>query len=137
MCRGFPAQGVGGDPDRSRISGEQRIECVGRKRGIDQRQKTDGEKLYKLASQGNKKSLKLWNEYGTYLGVGLTTTINAYDPEIIVLGGQLSKAYKFFKKSMRKEMEKRALLPRVPVVISKVNRAPILGAFLLAKSKTT
>ncbi|MBT6691553.1 ROK family protein [Candidatus Parcubacteria bacterium] len=93
----------------------------------------DGLALYNLAKQGNKKALRLWQEFGQQLGLGIISIIHAYDPEIIILGGQISKAWKFFHQSMEKEIKNKILFKPIPIKVSKLQKPNIIGTKLLQK----
>ncbi|MDZ7647119.1 MAG: ROK family protein [Cytophagales bacterium] len=45
--------------------------------------------------------MALWDEFGSHLGIALRSVVYAYDPEAIILGGAISKAYGYFEKQMR------------------------------------
>lgn len=68
-------------------------------------------KLDDRAKKGDKKAKKVFEEYGKYLGIGLVNVINILDPEVIVIGGGISKAHKFFLAAAKKEIAKRVLSP--------------------------
>jgi glucokinase len=90
----------------------------------------------KKAKAGNKFALKIFKDYGKNLGVGLSNIINLLDPEIIVLGGGISKASKFFLEETKKETKKRTISPLskkyVKIKIAKLGEiAGALGAALL------
>jgi glucokinase len=53
-----------------------------------------------LAGLGDSDSVKVWEQYGEHLGQAIMAVMYTYDPEMIVLGGSLSKAFPFFNKSM-------------------------------------
>ena len=57
--------------------------------------------LYGLASSGNKDAQNVWDEFGTHLGLAMSHFINMIDPQMISIGGGVSKAFKFFSKSMK------------------------------------
>lgn len=63
------------------------------------------------AREGNKKALEIWKEYGRYLGIGLSNVINLLDPEVIVIGGGIARADKFFLSETKKEVKKRVISP--------------------------
>ncbi len=84
--------------------------------------------IYELAEQKNKKALKILEETGFYLGVGLANLINAFHPEIIVIGGNISNSWKFFKKKLKETIKKRALFNDVKIIKSRLNGSTILGA---------
>ena len=62
----------------------------------------DGGILYKRARLGDRHALEIFNAFGDNLGHALMIALYAYDPEIIVLGGSVSKAWLFFEKAMRR-----------------------------------
>lgn len=72
------------------------------------------------------KSKNAWNEIGQRIGIGISNLINTFDPEIIVLGGSISKSFDLFRNSMDKEIKKRAIR-KVPVIKGKDDSA-IIGA---------
>lgn len=96
----------------------------------------DGSELYQLALKKNKKAILLWQEFGFFMGVGLASLINAYHPEIIILGGKISRAHHFFYQTMEREIKKRALLSPCPIKVSHMANAALVGASILAKQKT-
>lgn len=44
------------------------------------------------AEQGDELALQVWEEVGTYLGVGLANAINTFAPDVVAIGGQISKS---------------------------------------------
>jgi len=52
------------------------------------------------------KAIQIYNEFGENLGFVLSHVINMIDPQIITIGGGLSKAYECFEKSMLLEIKK-------------------------------
>ena len=74
---------------------------------------------------------------GKYLGIGLVNVINAYDPDVIILGGKISRAWKFFSLSMRKEILKRSFIRPCPIRISSLKNSAIIGSAMLAKQTLT
>lgn len=63
------------------------------------------------AEKGVKKAIEIYREYGRFLGVGLANVINLFNPEVIVIGGGIANAYKFFANEMKKEIGKRVISP--------------------------
>jgi predicted NBD/HSP70 family sugar kinase len=51
--------------------------------------------VMKAAEEGDETALEVLRQTGYYLGVGIANLINAFNPELIVLGGGLSQAYPF------------------------------------------
>lgn len=91
----------------------------------------DGLVLFQQAKRGNKKALKIWQEMGKLLGLGIVNAINAYDPEIIILGGKISGAWRFFKKEMENEIRKRSFIKHCPIKTSNLANSAIVGAAAL------
>ena len=75
------------------------------------RRKIYSKELEEKAKKGDKQALKIFQEYGKNLGIGISNIINTLDPEVIVIGGGISKANKFFLKEAKKETQKRILSP--------------------------
>ncbi len=82
------------------------------------------------------KAQPMWNEYGVHLAHALITVMYAYDPEAIVLGGSLAKAFPYFERQMWSTMEERFAYPES---LRKLNIFPsvdetisLLGASLLS-----
>lgn len=47
------------------------------------------------AEQGDALAQQIWQEIGTYLGVGIGSMINIFAPEVVAVGGQIAKAGKW------------------------------------------
>lgn len=96
-----------------------------------------GEELYELAKKGNKRALKAWERYGRNIGKVLAVVVDTLDPEMVVLGGSISKAYPFFKKEIMPVLRKhtfRHTAKNVKIVKSKIIKdSAILGAAALAQ----
>lgn len=90
-----------------------------------------GKDLYDLANKGNKQALGVWHDFGKYLGWGLYNIAMAYDPDVIVLGGQISKAHRFFGASMRKAFNKQPLFRLPKIKVSQLSNSAILAAALV------
>lgn len=62
--------------------------------------------IYNLAVKGDECALLTWKDFGAHLAVPLSWAINMIDPEIVVLGGSITGAYAYFKKSMEETLKK-------------------------------
>ena len=60
---------------------------------------------FKNAEKGMFQSLQLWSEFGGHLGNALKAVVYALDPEAIVLGGSIAKAYTYFSQSMMDSLQ--------------------------------
>jgi glucokinase len=50
------------------------------------------EEIFDKAKKGEETALKVANEFGFYLGIGIKNIVEALDPDIVVLGGGITKA---------------------------------------------
>jgi glucokinase len=88
--------------------------------------------VFEAAASGDLTAKKIFNEMGRYLGLGLVNLINLFNPEKIVIGGKVSRAWDYFIQSLTETVRKRAMRgPREKVQIVKAkcgDDAGILGA---------
>jgi glucokinase len=94
----------------------------------------EGGILYEQALQGDAQALEIFNTFGDNLGHALMIALYAYDPEIIVLGGSVSKAWSFFGKALRHKLESFAYqhaLARLVIQPTKTPKISVLGAAAL------
>jgi len=94
----------------------------------------DGGTLFERAQQGDRQALEIFHEYGDNLGHAVMIALYAYDPEIIVLGGSVSKAWSFFEKSLRHKLESFAYqhaLARLVIQPAQTPKISVLGAAAL------
>ena len=93
------------------------------------------EHLSGLARKGNKSALAIWRDIGRKLGVALTGVVNLLNPDMIIVGGGVSKAGESILRPLRKEIKKRAMVDQarhVKVVRARLGTdAGIIGASLL------
>jgi len=92
---------------------------------------TDGEQIAGMARKGNPIAKKIWKEFGMFLGVGLANFANTFDPDIIIIGGNITRSWDLFSKQAISEMKKRALFTPCPVVKSTLKNAAVVGAAAL------
>lgn len=57
------------------------------------------------AISGDIEALGWWNEFGGHMGQAIKTVVYAYDPQAIVIGGSVSKAFPFFEGAMLAALE--------------------------------
>jgi len=94
----------------------------------------DGRILYERARQGDTQALEIFNTFGDNLGQAVMIALYAYDPEIIVLGGAVSKAWPFFQKALRRRLASftyRHALARVIIKPARTPKISVLGAAAL------
>jgi glucokinase len=89
---------------------------------------------FHLAQQGDKKSLQMFAEFGFHMGQAIKSILYAYDPEIIILGGSLTKSYEYFKSSMFEAIQDfayRNVLTNLKIEVSELEHSAIYGAAAL------
>lgn len=94
----------------------------------------EGTEVYRSATAGNRAALEIYREFGRHLGRGLRLILYSIDPDIIVLGGSISKAYDFFSTTMYEELSNFAFshtIERLNVELTSLQNSGILGAAAL------
>lgn len=94
--------------------------------------------VFKLAEKGDQKSIIAFQEYGFHLGEAIKTILYLYAPEAIIIGGSISKAYKFFQESLQTNLNTFAYKKQIEnfkIEVSTKNESPILGAAALCLQK--
>ena len=97
-----------------------------------------GEQVFKNASKGDSHSKRIYEEYGKHLANGIKAVLYAFDPQIILLGGSISRAYQYFNKAMLDELESFAYpnsLKNLKIMVSELKEASVLGAAALGQIK--
>lgn len=93
-----------------------------------------GDDVFRRAIDGEPAALGLFEAFGFELGYALLVVLYAYDPELVVLGGSISRAFPLFEKGMRARLEQYAYqhaLGRVEIAASAIENVAILGAAAL------
>jgi glucokinase len=105
------------------------------------RGKVRGRDVVAAARDGDADALRLLEQLGTYLGVGLAGAINTFEPQFIVIGGGLSQGAELFLDRARDEARARALpalAERVAIELAQGGaKAGVIGAGLLAAQEVT
>jgi glucokinase len=91
----------------------------------------DGGTLFERAKKGDREAQAMFAAFGDDFANVIMALLYAYDPEIIVLGGSVSKAYPYFKQRMwegLKAFHFQNTLKRLKIVQSKKVNIAILAA---------
>lgn len=104
--------------------------------GLRQGAAPDPFMLFKAAEQGDKVALDVWQETGYFLGLGIGSFVNLFAPDVLAIGGQISKASKFFLPAAL-ESAKAVAIPTLfgdanIVIAERVEDAGLLGSAALA-----
>jgi glucokinase len=95
---------------------------------------TTAEAANRQACEGNPAAIGHWKEFGWHVGEALKCIVYAYDPEAIVLGGSLSKAFRLFSESMYLSMQNFEFpesIKRLKIFQSTNDNITVLGAAAL------
>ncbi len=91
-----------------------------------------------LAGKGDRAGNGMWGEFAEHMAYTLMTMMYTYDPEAIVLGGSLAKAYPLFEKKMKAVIAERFAYPesarRLKIYQSVNDNISLLGASVLAQT---
>jgi len=93
-----------------------------------------GEELEEKAKFGETEALKIISQFGSNLGEAIKVIMLAVDPEIIILGGSVSKSYRFFKDAMWESIRNFLYVhssEKIKVEVTETNYIAILGAVAL------
>ncbi|QIP17063.1 ROK family protein [Spirosoma aureum] len=85
---------------------------------------------------GEPNALKLWDEFGKHFGNAVKVVLYTYDPEVIILGGSIAKAFPFFRTTMFESMADFAYpvtLRRLKIFQSQNENIALLGAAALVR----
>lgn len=91
----------------------------------------NAKELHEMAKQDSPVALKAFLEFGGHLGEAMNNILYLFAPEAIILGGSISKAFQFFKKSMYEKMNSFAYpnqIKNLKIETSELAGSPILGA---------
>jgi glucokinase len=92
-----------------------------------------------LARKGDEAAIEVLRETGTWLGIGLATYINIFDPEVIAIGGGVSQAGDLVSEPARRELQLRSHSPSRDLVEIRAatlgSEAGMVGAAALARDE--
>jgi len=93
-----------------------------------------GEVAFERARRGDAEALRLFHAFGLELGHAFLTVLYTYDPELIVVGGSIARAFAFFEAGVRERLKSFAYqhaLGRLVIAPSETEDVAILGAAAL------
>lgn len=95
-------------------------------------------KIYEAALQGDEVARSLWEEFGYHLGVAVITYVHLFDPEAVILGGKIARAFEFFAPKLKETVFTRWMgFPGRKLEIKRAqlgDDAGIYGAYALAQA---
>jgi glucokinase len=95
---------------------------------------TTAYEAHENAVLGLQRALGIWAEYGKHLGNLIKAIMYTFDPEAIILGGSIAKAYPFFEKAMKASLADFQFpesVQKLKILCSKMDNIALLGAAAL------
>ena len=105
----------------------------------DQMPGADVDAIIEAARQGNVSALRVFEDAGLHLGWGLATVTNLLNPDVILVGGDMSHAGELLLESARLGLRRHVLAgtASTPVMVAELgDRASMIGALVLAIDAT-
>jgi glucokinase len=93
-----------------------------------------GKALAEKARKGDAAALAVFDEFGDHLGQAMKAVLYAADPEVVILGGSVSRSYAFFQEAMWKAMQDFAYsitIRKIKIEVSETENIALLGAAAL------
>jgi len=94
-----------------------------------------GETVFERATAGDPTAIQAYETFGYEMAHAVMTALYAFDPQIVILGGSVSKAFRFFKKTMMEKLVAsfayQHALRRLVIEASELPDIALLGAAAL------
>lgn len=93
-----------------------------------------GEVLAERAKTGDPEALKIFREFGAILGEAVQMAMYSVDPEMIVLGGSVSRSFEYYQESLRDSLRNFLYSHSardLRIEVSEMEQGAILGAAAL------
>lgn len=94
----------------------------------------DGQQIYQAALEGDRSAISCFEIFGSHVGNIMLAVLYAFDPEMIILGGSISKAYALFEKTMWDRINTfayKSAIKHLRLEVSDLPEVSILGAAAL------
>jgi glucokinase len=100
---------IGIDPDGPACNSGNRgsLESFCSRRGFDRLSSVDPAELCRRADAGDADALAVWQSYGRLLGIGVSSLLYVFTPELVLIGGGLSGASAHVLPAVWSEVEQR------------------------------
>lgn len=100
---------IGIDPDGPACNSGNRgsLESFCSRRGFDRLSAVDPAELCRRADARDAHALSVWQAYGSLLGIGVSSLLYVFTPELVLIGGGLSGASAHFLPAVWSEVEQR------------------------------
>ncbi len=98
---------------------------------------TTGKDTAMAAAQGDAKALEIMKTFGTHVGKLINLIMFTYDPEAVVIGGSISKAFAYFKDAMYEEMQNfpyAKTVEKIKILCSNTEYVGLFGAAAICEA---
>jgi glucokinase len=95
---------------------------------------TTGEKVFLRAKKNEPEALSIFSMFGANLGEVIKIIMYTLDPEIIILGGSISKSFEYFEAEMYKSISGFSFsnsVNNLKIEVSEIENVAVLGAAAL------
>ncbi len=106
---------------------------------VENAEKITAKTVEEVAQRGDGVALQIYSEAGYYLGMGIANLVHLYNPELIVVGGELSRAGELLMRPLLESLQARLLdelknsVKVVPTILG--NDENLIGAGALVVEK--
>lgn len=104
---------------------------------LSEQGRVKGRDAVTIANDGDEEALAVFERHGRWLGLGIASVVNTFEPQYVVIGGGLSRAADLFLDAALAEAERSALpalWERTSVTLAQAGSdAGVIGAGLLAE----
>jgi glucokinase len=93
-----------------------------------------GAEVFRRAAEGDPEAVRVFAAFGQHVGEAIKTILYAYDPEMLILGGSVRKAFRFFQDAMWESIRTFAFsnsIKALKIAVSELEHVAILGAAAL------
>jgi glucokinase len=93
-----------------------------------------GAEVFRRATEGDGEAVKIFAEFGHHLGQAIKMILYAYDPEVIILGGSVRNAFRFFQEAMWQSIRSFVYsnaIKSLKIEVSALEHVAVLGAAAL------
>lgn len=99
-----------------------------------QRLGTNGQDFYQKAMAGDSFSLKIFEDFGFHIAQLVKLVVATIDPQMIVFGGSIAKAFPLFEEAVRKEIQNFPYpnsMKKLEIMVSGIENQAVYGAAAL------
>ncbi|GAB4028274.1 MAG: ROK family protein [Elusimicrobiota bacterium] len=105
------------------------VDSYRKKYGVGEEKKINAAALASAAGKGDSAAIRVWEETGFYLSIGIGNLLMLLNPDSIVITGGVSKGKKYFLPALKKGLACYSIRTPLKAVKIKVSENPDLGSY--------